>query len=102
MSDSPIEHWKNLAKQVGIERDGRALKRARIVRELDWSDWSQEEREVYACAFLFPVPAEPLIDGITIEGVEMKLKRFSRTATIIDDNGAVWLVAEHARPVKQG
>ena len=101
MSDSPIEHWKHLAKQVGIERDGRALKRARIVRELDWSDWTQEEREVYAAAFLFPAPVEPLIDNVTIEGTSLKLARLSRTATIIDQNGDVWLVAEHGRPIKQ-
>ena len=97
-----IEHWKRLAKRVGIERDGRALKRARIARELDWSAWSQEEREVYAAAFLFPAPKEPLIDKVTIDGIEMSLARLSRTATIIDETGAVWRVIEHGRPERLG
>ncbi len=101
MSDD-IEHWKALAKRVGIERDGRALKRARIAKQLDWSDWSEQEREVYAAAFLFPAPAEPLIDNITIDGHEMKLARMSRTATIIDETGAVWRVVEHGRPERLG
>lgn len=95
-------HWRDLARRVGIERDGRALKRQRIVRELDWSGWSTEEREVYAAAFLFPAPAEPLIDNITIEGHSLKLSRLSRTATIIDEAGAVWRVVEHGRPEKIG
>ena len=99
MSDDPIEHWKALARQVGIERDGRALKRARIARELDWTDWTQEEREVYAAAFLFPSPAEPLIDGITINGETLNLKRFSRTTVVIDGD-TVWRVVEHGRPQK--
>lgn len=99
MSDE-IEHWKSLAKRVGIERDGRALKRARIAKNLDWHEWTQEEREVYACAFLFPSPLEPLIDNITIDGHEMKLARLSRTATIIDETGTVWRVVEHGRPEK--
>src|SRR5262245_11286076 len=99
MSDE-IEHWKQLAKRVGIERSHRALKQARIVKGLDWSEWTQEEKEVYASAFLFPQPAEPMIDNITIEGTELNLKRFSRTVRIIDENGAVWLVVEHGRPEK--
>ena len=98
---SPVDHWKALAKQVGIERDGRKLRRDRIAKRLDWDDWSQEEREVYTAAFLFPAPMEPLIDNITINGTEMKLARLSRTATIIDEAGDVWLVVEHGRPEKQ-
>jgi len=101
MSDD-IEHWKSMARRVGIERDGRALRRNRIARNLDWSEWTQEEREIYASAFLFPAPLEPLIDGIVINGVDMKLARISRTATVIDETGAVWRVVEHGRPEKVG
>jgi hypothetical protein len=101
MSDE-IEHWKRMAKQVGIDRDGRTLRRNRAAKKLEWDDWSQEEREIYAAAFLFPSPVEPLIDGITINGVEMKLSSISRTATIVDDNNAVWRVVEHGRPEKLG
>lgn len=100
MSDEPINHWKALAKRVGIERDGRALKRARIAKGLDWAEWTQAEREVYAAAFLFPAPAEPLIDGITINGVVLNMQRLSRTTRIVDENGDVWLVVEHGRPQK--
>lgn len=99
-SEDPIEHWKALARQVGIERSGRDLKRARIAKGLDWMEWTQEEREVYAAAFLFPAPAEPLIDGITINGVTLDLKRLARTASIVDGNGNIWCVVEHWRPRK--
>lgn len=102
MSQSPIDHWKRLAAQVGVERNHRAMKQARIAKELEWNQWTQEEREVYAAAFLFPAPAEPLIDGITINGVVLNLKRLSRTATIIDENGGVWMVVEHGRPENLG
>ncbi len=101
MSKNPVDHWKALAKRVGIERDGRAARRNRIAKRLEWDDWSQEEREIYTAAFLFPAPVEPLIDNITINGVEMKLARLSRTATIIDEDGNVWFVVEHGRPEKQ-
>lgn len=97
-----IEHWKSLAARVGLDRSGRALKQARIAKGLDWSDWSQEEREVYASAFLFPAPLEPLIDGITIDGKVLNMQRLSRTATIIDEAGNVWRVVEHGRPEKMG
>ena len=99
MSDD-VEHWKRIARQVGIERDGRKLKQTAIARRLDWSDWSQEEREVYAAAFLFPVPVEPLIDGITIDGKVLNLASYARTARVIDASGDVWMVVEHGRPVK--
>lgn len=92
-----IEHWKKMAANLGIQRNLRAEKQARIAKQLDWTDWSQEEREVYAAAFLYPAPAEPLIDGITINGVVLNLKRLSRTTRIVDDNG-VWLVVEHMKP----
>jgi hypothetical protein len=98
----PLDHWKAMAARVGIARDGREMQRNRIVRDLDWSDWTVVEREVYAAAFLFPAPMEPLIDGITIHGTVMNLKRFSRTAQIIDRNGDVWRVVEHGRPEKAG
>ena len=95
-----IEHWKRMAANLGIQRNLRAEKQTRIAKQLDWNEWSQEEREVYASAFLFPAPAEPLIDGITINGVVLNMKRLSRTARIVEDNGQVWLVVEHARPEK--
>jgi len=96
MSDD-IEHWKKMAANLGIQRNLRAEKQNRIAKDLDWTDWSQDEREVYAAAFLYPAPLEPLIDGITINGHVLNLKRLSRTARIID-NGTVWLVVEHAKP----
>lgn len=95
-----IDHWKQLAKRVGIERDNRALKRTRLAKELDWAEWTQEEREVYACAFLYPATLEPMIDGITINGSVLNLAKYSRTATIIDAQGDVWTVIEHGRPQK--
>ena len=92
-----------MAKQVGIDRDGRTLRRNRAANRLEWDDWSQKEREIYAAAFLFPSPVEPLIDGITINGVEMKLAKLSRTATIFDEaTNAVWRVIEHGRPENLG
>jgi hypothetical protein len=100
MSEDHVEHWKALAKRVGIERDQRKVRQSRIAKELDWSEWTQEEREIYASAFLFPVPAEPLVDGITINGVVLNMKRLARTARIIDGNGDVWMVLEHGRPEK--
>lgn len=99
MSDD-IEHWKRMAANAGIQRDGRTLKRERIVRALDWADWSQEEREIYASAFLFPSPLEPLIDNITISGEVLNMKRLLRTARVVDETGTVWLVVEHCRPEK--
>lgn len=101
MSDD-IEHWKRMAANAGIQRDQRVMRRNRIAQNLDWQTWTQEEREVYAAAFLFPVPVEPLIDNITIDGCEMKLKRLMRTARIVDETGAVWLVVELCRPEKAG
>lgn len=102
MTDHPIDHWKALAARVGVERDHRKAKQARIAKGLDWMEWSQEEREVYAAAFLFPAPAEPLIDNVTIDGCALKLQRLARTAQIIDETGGVWLVVEHGRPEKIG
>ena len=101
MASDDIEHWKRMAARVGVERNNRALRQARIAKDLEWSDWTQEEREIYTAAFLFPAPLEPLIDGITINGVEMRLKRLARTARIIDEHGNVWTVIEHGRPEKQ-
>ena len=95
-----IEHWKRMAANLGIQRNLRAEKQTRIAKALDWNEWSQEEREVYASAFLFPGPVEPLIDGITINGCVLNMKRLSRTARIVEDNGQVWLVVEHGRPEK--
>jgi len=99
MSD-PIEYWKALARQVGIERNGRDLKRTRIAKGLDWAEWTAEEREIYAAAFLFPAPAEPLIDGITIDGQTLNMQRLARTASIVDGNGDIWITVEHGRPRK--
>lgn len=93
-------HWQDLAKRLGIERDQRDLRRKRAIRDLDWSEWTAEEREVYASAFLFPAPAEELIDGVTINGESLKLARLSRTARVMDETGAVWLVIERGRPMK--
>ena len=99
MSDD-IEHWKKMAANLGIQRNLRAEKQTRIAKQLDWNEWSQEEREVYAAVFLFPGPVEPLINGITINGVVLNMQRLSRTARIIEDNGTVWLVVEHMKPEK--
>jgi hypothetical protein len=99
MSDD-IEHWKKMAANLGIQRNLRAEKQTRIAKQLNWDSWSQEEREVYASAFLFPGPVEPLINGITINGVVLNMQRLSRTARIIEDNGTVWLVVEHMKPEK--
>lgn len=100
MSDDHIEHWKRMAQNVGIQRDLREKRRARIAKDLDWDDWSDAEREVYAAAFLFPSPAEPLIDGITINGKALNLSGYARTALIADAVGNVWRVIEHGRPEK--
>lgn len=99
MSDDK-EFWHQIAKQAGVERNGRDLKRSKIAGQLDWDDWTNEEREVYACAFLFPAPAEPLIDGITILGKVLNLSKYARTAVICDRDGNVWRVVEHGRPQK--
>lgn len=99
MSDE-MGHWRDLAKRVGIERDGRTIRRQRAIRELDWSDWTKQERAIYAAAFLFPSPAEELIDGIVINGEELSLAALARTARIIDETGSVWLVVERGRPMK--
>lgn len=98
MSNDHIEHWKNLAKNVGVQRNMRDERRAAIAKGLDWDGWTQQEREVYAAAFLFPVPAEPLIDGITLNGQVMNLSKYARTALIADRDGNVWRVVEHGRP----
>jgi len=100
VSDDHIEHWKALAKRVGIERNHRAEKQTRIAKGLDWTDWTAEEREIYAAAFLFPVPAEPLIDGVTINGQTLNMKRLARTSSIVDGDGDIWIVVEHGRPRK--
>jgi hypothetical protein len=100
MSEDHIEHWKKLAKQVGIERDMRDAKRAAIAHGLGWDDWTVEEREVYACAFLFPHPAEPLFDGVTINGSVLNLAKYARTALIADRDGNLWRVIEHGKPEK--
>lgn len=101
MSDE-VDRWKKLALNAIGQRSQRDVRRERAVRHLepDWSDWSQQEREVYACAFLFPAPAEPLIDGITINGEHLNLAKYARTATIIDATGGVWRVVEHGKPEK--
>jgi len=96
------ELWERLALNAVNQRSGREARRERAVSNLepDWTDWSEREREVYSCAFLFPAPTEPLIDGITINGQELKLARYARTATIVDPEGQTWLVVEHAKPEK--
>jgi hypothetical protein len=100
MSDEHLDHWKALAKRVGVEVNHRRQKQARIAKGLDWSEWTKTEREVYAAAFIYPIPAEPLIDSVTLNGETLDLKRLSRTARIIDEAGDVWLVVEHGRPMK--
>lgn len=101
MSDH-VERWKHLAANAITQRTGRDVRRERIVSNLepDWSEWTQQEREIYAAAFLFPVPVEPLIDKITINGQELNMRRLARTAQIVDETGAVWLVVEHGKPEK--
>lgn len=101
MTDSR-EFWEKIAAQSVQARSNRDVRRERAVRHLepDWSDWSQTEREVYAAAFLFPAPAEALIDGITINGEALNLAKYARTATIIDATGGVWRVVEHGKPEK--
>lgn len=100
MSNDHIDHWKRLAANVGAGRNLRDEKRSRIAGELDWDDWTHEERQVYAAAFLFPAPAEPLIDGITLNGKVMNLAKYARTTLIADRDGNVWRVVEHGRPEK--
>lgn len=97
MSDE-IEHWKRMARRVIPERDAREVKREKIVRGLDWSSWSQREKEVYAAAFLFPDPEIAFIDNHHVDGVSLKLKGFARTQKIVDPDGNVWLVIEGGRP----
>lgn len=96
------ERWRQLAQNAIGQRNLRDVKREAIVSRLDpdWSAWSDAERDIYAAAFLFPAPMEPMIDNVTISGVTLKLKRLARTARIVDETGAVWLVIEHARPEK--
>lgn len=95
-----IERWKRMAAAAITQRTGRDAKREHIISTLepDWSQWTQQEREVYAVAFLYPAPLEPLIDKITIKGEEMNRRRYARTTRIVDPAGDVWLVVEHAKP----
>ncbi len=97
---SENDHWKSLARRVIPERDGREIKRERIVKGLAWDDWSQREKEVYAAAFLFPDPEISMIDHFFVAGVDLSLKRYARTARIVDPDGDVWLVIEGGRPEK--
>lgn len=97
-----IERWTGLAKNAIGQRNQRDVRRERAVKNLDpdWSAWTQREREVYAAAFLFPAPAEPLIDGVTILGETLNMRALARTAKIVDGDGQVWLVVEHGKPEK--
>lgn len=97
MSDEN-DHWKRLARRIIPERDGREVKRDRMATELDWDDWSQREKEVYAAAFMFPNPEIDLVNHFHVKGVELNLKRYARTARIVDPDGNVWLVVEGGRP----
>ena len=97
---SENDFWKDMAKRVIPERDAREVKRTRIAKGLDWDDWSQREKEVYACAFLFPDPDIQLIDHFHVAGVPLNLKGYARTARIVDPDGDVWLVVEGGRPQK--